>query len=100
MMPARRWIRSALSQALTESSVRRMMSQDGAKSGIQEVANSLLGVPLANPLDVAVGPNGTLWVAEIGGNEITVLAPSTLTILDDVDSDTDGIENKFRSISA
>ncbi|MEM7615511.1 MAG: hypothetical protein AAF245_10715, partial [Pseudomonadota bacterium] len=50
--------------------------QDGGGDGILEVANNSLGVPLANPLDVTQGPNGTLWVAEIGGNEITVLAPS------------------------
>ena len=43
--------------------------------GILFVANNSLGVPLANPLDVTVGPNGTLWVAEIGSNEITVLVP-------------------------
>ena len=61
--------------------------------GILFVANNSLGVPLANPLDVTVGPDGTLWVAEIGSNEITVLAPSSLVLPDDNDSDDDGILN-------
>ena len=67
--------------------------QSGGADGILEVANTTLGVPLANPLDVTVGPNGTLWVAEIGGNEITVLAPSDIVLPGDTDSDDDGIEN-------
>ncbi len=61
--------------------------------GILFVANNSLGVPLANPLDVTVGPNGTLWVAEIGGNEITVLAPGDVILPGDNDSDDDGILN-------
>ncbi len=67
--------------------------QAGGADGILEVANNSLGVALANPLDVTVGPNGTLWVAEIGGSEITVLAPSNILQTEDTDSDDDGIEN-------
>ncbi|MEM8792664.1 MAG: malectin domain-containing carbohydrate-binding protein [Pseudomonadota bacterium] len=67
--------------------------QAGGADGILEVANNSLGIPLANPLDVTVGPDGTLWVAEIGGNEITVLAPSELILPGDNDSDDDGILN-------
>ncbi|MEM9642762.1 MAG: Ig-like domain-containing protein [Pseudomonadota bacterium] len=63
------------------------------QDGILEVANNSLGVPLSNPLDVTQGPNGTLWVAEIGGNEITVLAPSDSEIIIDNDADDDGIIN-------
>ncbi|MEM9667760.1 MAG: malectin domain-containing carbohydrate-binding protein [Pseudomonadota bacterium] len=57
------------------------------------LANNSLGVPLGNPLDVTQGPNGTLWVAEIGSNEITVLAPSGVILPGDNDSDDDGILN-------
>lgn len=67
--------------------------QSGGADGILEVANNSLGVPLANPLDVTVGPNGTLWIAEIGGNEITVLAPSDIILPGDNDSDDDGLLN-------
>ncbi|MEO1282745.1 MAG: hypothetical protein AAFV69_13530, partial [Pseudomonadota bacterium] len=67
--------------------------QSGGADGILEVANNSIGIPLANPLDVTVGPNGTLWVAEIGGNEITVLAPSDVILPGDTDSDDDGILN-------
>jgi hypothetical protein len=70
-------------------------ADDGVQDsdGIYFVANNSLGVPLGNPLDVTVGPNGTLWVAEIGGNEITVLAPSDVILPGDNDSDDDGILN-------
>lgn len=61
--------------------------------GVLFIANNSLGVPLANPLDVVQGPNGTLWVAEIGGNEITVLAPADFVAGPDTDADNDGIEN-------
>ena len=67
--------------------------QNGGADGILEIANNNLGVPLANPLDVTVGPNGTLWVAEIGGNEITALAPRDVLLPSDNDSDNDGILN-------
>ena len=70
-------------------------ADDGVQDadGVFFVANNSLGVPLANPLDVTMGPNGTLWVAEIGSNEITVLAPSDIILPGDNDSDDDGILN-------
>jgi hypothetical protein len=61
--------------------------------GVKFVANNSLGIPLGNPLDVTVGPNGTLWVAEIGANEVTVLAPSDVILPGDNDSDDDGLLN-------
>ncbi|MEM7742684.1 MAG: malectin domain-containing carbohydrate-binding protein [Pseudomonadota bacterium] len=61
--------------------------------GVLFVANTTLGVPLVNPLDVTQGPGGTLWVAEIGSNEITVLAPSNVIDPFNDDSDFDGILN-------
>jgi hypothetical protein len=62
--------------------------------GILQVANNSLGVPLGNPLDVTQGPNGTLWVAEIGSNEITVLEPTVVLDPANEDADFDGILNK------
>ncbi|MGD1859643.1 MAG: malectin domain-containing carbohydrate-binding protein [Leptolyngbyaceae cyanobacterium] len=62
--------------------------------GILQVANNSTGVPLGNPLDVTQGPNGTLWVAEIGSNEITVLEPSLVLDPANEDADFDGILNK------
>ncbi|MEM7545403.1 MAG: tandem-95 repeat protein [Pseudomonadota bacterium] len=48
---------------------------------------------LSVPLDVTMGPDGTLFVAEIGGNGIKVFAPSDLVLPDDPDFDNDGILN-------
>ena len=62
--------------------------------GILQVANNGTGVPLGNPLDVVQGPGGTLWVAEIGSNEITVLAPTVVLDPTNEDADFDGILNK------
>ncbi|MEB3210923.1 MAG: hypothetical protein VKL39_06190, partial [Leptolyngbyaceae bacterium] len=70
-------------------------ADDGVQDidGVFFVANNSLGVQLGNPLDVTMGPNGTLWVAEIGSNEITVLAPSDVILPGDNDSDDDGLLN-------
>lgn len=46
----------------------------------------------SQPLDVTVGPDGTVWVAEIGGG-IKVYAPSDLVLPDDPDFDNDGLLN-------
>jgi hypothetical protein len=61
--------------------------------GILQVANNSTGVPLGQPLDVTQGPNGTLWVAEIGSNEITVLEPTVVLDPTNEDADFDGIPN-------
>ncbi len=45
------------------------------------------------PLDVTVGPNGTIWVAEFGPDNINVFAPSDIEVPDDPDFDNDGILN-------
>lgn len=47
---------------------------------------------LAGPLDVTMGPDGTIWVAEIFGDNIKAFAPST-TAVSNVDFDFDGIDN-------
>jgi hypothetical protein len=62
--------------------------------GILQVANNSTGVPLGNPLDVTQGPGGTLWVAEIGSNEISVLEPTVALDPTSEDADFDGILNK------
>ena len=49
---------------------------------------------LATPLDVTVGPGGTLWVAEIAGDKISVFAPTDVVVPGDPDTDDDGILNK------
>lgn len=68
--------------------------QSGGGDGVLTVANNAIGIALSNPLDVTVGPNGTLWTAEIVGNEITVLAPGDVILPGDTDGDNDGILNK------
>ncbi len=47
---------------------------------------------LSTPLDVITGPNGTVWVAEIGGDFIKVFEPSNFASID-LDADDDGIAN-------
>ncbi|WP_404785217.1 Calx-beta domain-containing protein [Altericista sp. CCNU0014] len=47
----------------------------------------------STPLDVITGPNGTIWVAEIGGDFIKVFAPSSLVLPNDPDFDDDLILN-------
>ena len=49
---------------------------------------------LATPLDVTVGPGGTLWVTEIAGDKISVFAPTDVIVPGDPDTDDDGILNK------
>ena len=62
------------------------LSADGT-SATSETIPGLTG--LSTPLDVTIGPNGTIFVAELGGNTISVFAPSSTIegISDDVDGD-------------
>ena len=48
---------------------------------------------LSNPLDVTTGPDGTVWIAELGASQIKVIAPSGGSDPVDLDSDDDGILN-------
>ncbi|WP_424930544.1 malectin domain-containing carbohydrate-binding protein [Amaricoccus tamworthensis] len=66
---------------------------EGGEDGVLEIANASTGAPLSAPLDVTVGPDGTLWVAEHQNNRITVLAPTEVSAPADTDTDDDGIEN-------
>ena len=47
----------------------------------------------SNPLDVTTGPDGTIWVAELGPDNINVFAPSGEVEPTDSDFDEDGITN-------
>ncbi|MEL6441246.1 MAG: malectin domain-containing carbohydrate-binding protein [Cyanobacteria bacterium J06621_8] len=47
----------------------------------------------SQPLDVTVGPDGTIWVAEFGPDNINVFVPSDVVLPDDPDFDNDGILN-------
>ena len=47
----------------------------------------------STPLDVTTGPDGTVWVAEFGDNNINVFAPSDVVEPTDIDFDDDGIAN-------
>ncbi|MEO0984976.1 MAG: malectin domain-containing carbohydrate-binding protein [Cyanobacteria bacterium J06639_14] len=47
----------------------------------------------SQPLDVTVAPDGTIWVAEFGPDNINVFAPSDLVLPNDPDFDDDGIFN-------
>ena len=47
----------------------------------------------SNPLDITTGPDGTVWVAEFGDNNINVFAPSDTVEPSDSDFDDDGIVN-------
>ncbi|MEM8828032.1 MAG: malectin domain-containing carbohydrate-binding protein [Cyanobacteria bacterium P01_G01_bin.19] len=47
----------------------------------------------SNPLDVTTGPDGTIWVAEFGPDNINIFAPSDEVEPTDSDFDDDGIIN-------
>lgn len=47
----------------------------------------------SQPLDVTVAPDGAIWVAEFGSDNIKVFAPSDLVTTDNSDFDNDGIIN-------
>ena len=47
----------------------------------------------SQPLDVTIGPQGTIWVAEFGPDNINVFTPSQSVEPDDLDVDNDGILN-------
>ena len=47
----------------------------------------------STPLDVTTGPDGTIWVAEFGPDNINIFEPSDETGATDLDVDDDGILN-------
>ncbi|MGB7249896.1 MAG: malectin domain-containing carbohydrate-binding protein [Phormidesmis sp.] len=44
-------------------------------------------------LDVTIGPDGNIWVAEIGADFIKAFAPSDVVMPEDSDFDNDGLDN-------
>jgi len=63
-----------------------------AADGVLQL-NSFGITGLGTPLDVTVGPDGTIWVAEHGASFVTVFAPGDLVLPGDPDFDNDGILN-------
>ena len=72
------------------------LSSDGT-TATSETIPGLTG--LATPLDVTQGPNGTLFVAELGGNSISVFAPSSQITGISNDVDGDGLVNAIDPFS-
>ena len=72
------------------------LSSDGT-SATSETIPGLTG--LSTPLDVALGPNNTVFVAELGGNAIRVFAPSDSVVGISNDVDGDGLINAIDPFS-
>ena len=72
------------------------LSPDGT-SATSETIPGLTG--LSTPLDVTQGPNGTLFVAELGGDGIRVFAPATQIAGINNDVDGDGLVNAIDPFS-
>ena len=66
--------------------ITRLNLSDDGQSATSETIPGLTG--LATPLDVTVGPNGTIFAAEIGGDFIRVFAPTN--VVEGISSDVDG----------
>ena len=66
------------------------LSPDGT-SATSESVPGLTG--LSSPLDLTQGPNGTIFVAELGGDGIQVFAPTTTIVGISNDIDGDGLAN-------
>ncbi len=66
------------------------LSADGT-AATYETIPGLSG--LSTPLDVTIGPNGSVWVAEVGGDFVKAFIPSDTVLPDDQDFDNDGILN-------
>ncbi len=66
------------------------LSADGT-AATYEIVPGLGG--LSTPLDVTIGPNGSVWVAEVGGDFVKVFIPSDTVLPGDPDFDNDGILN-------
>ena len=72
------------------------LSADGT-AATQESIPGLTG--LSTPLDVTVGPNGSIFVAELGTASIQVFAPSDVVAGVDLDVDNDGLVNAIDPFS-
>ncbi|MEL6478401.1 MAG: malectin domain-containing carbohydrate-binding protein [Pseudomonadota bacterium] len=63
------------------------------EDGTEVVSSEAIISGLGGPLDVTTGPDGTIWVAEIGANTIKAFTPSDQPLPEDPDFDNDGIDN-------
>ncbi|MGE0580404.1 malectin domain-containing carbohydrate-binding protein, partial [Reyranella sp.] len=59
-----------------------------------------LATPGGTPLDVVQGPDGSIWVAQIGSGQVTVLTPSSTGVVADPDIDDDGVPNTIDPFQA
>ena len=64
-----------------------------AADGVTVTGVSTLATPGGIPLDVTQGPDGTLWVTQIGSGQILVLTPADDATAADPDIDGDGLLN-------
>ncbi len=66
---------------------RLVLNPDGTAD--YETVEGLSGLSLG--LDLTMGPDGSIWVAELGANQIKVFAPGTSGV--NLDLDNDGLDN-------
>ncbi|MFZ5779478.1 MAG: PQQ-dependent sugar dehydrogenase, partial [Pseudomonadota bacterium] len=64
-----------------------------AADGVTVESVTTLATPGGTPLDLVEGPGGSIWVAQIGSGQITVLTPSESGSATDPDMDDDGLPN-------
>jgi glucose/arabinose dehydrogenase len=69
---------------IVEWAIGRVRRVELAGDGLSVVSITTLDSGFANPLDVAVGPDGTIYIAEYGGNRVSFLQPPG------ADADSDG----------
>ncbi|MEO1298695.1 MAG: Calx-beta domain-containing protein, partial [Cyanobacteria bacterium J06636_16] len=67
--------------------------QEIGSGGLLQLVPAPTGEPIGKPLDVNVGPDGTIWIADFTQKEISVYAPSDTPPPPDFDADDDGILN-------
>ncbi len=64
-----------------------------AADGVTVQGVTTLATPGGTPLDLVQGPDGTIWVAQIGAGQVVVLSPSAQATAADPDLDDDGLPN-------
>ncbi len=64
-----------------------------APDGVTVLGVTNLATPGGVPLDITQGPDGSLWVAQIGAGQVLALTPSAGPVGADPDIDGDGLAN-------